>query len=110
MSLSSKEYYFLTDRSTLFHYLIDNRQSPPQPHIFYPTIYETMKPKQIKKYENKLVRRFLWWSLFNRDKMEGLDWKICFSKGVDIVAGVLISLMMARQARRFLFRVDYVTV
>ena len=47
MSLKDKQYYFLTDRSTLFQYLVDNRTGTPQKHIFYPTIYETMKAAQI---------------------------------------------------------------
>lgn len=39
MSLSKKDYYFLTNNSTLFRYFVDNSSGKPHKHLFYPKKY-----------------------------------------------------------------------
>lgn len=108
MSLRDKPYYFLTDRTTLFHYLVDNRTGTPQKHIFYPSMYETMKASEIAKFEHKLVRKFLRWGILNKDKMDENDWKVCKSIVIDLTFGILGGMLMARLFRTALFRHEFV--
>ena len=69
MSVSHKDYYFLTNRTTFFRYFVDNSSGKAIKHIFYPLQYETMTSNQINKYERKLTLNFLRWAPFNKHKM-----------------------------------------
>lgn len=104
MSLSQKDFYFLTDRSTLFRYFVDNSSGKSKRYIFYPRKYEQMTDKQIIKYERKLNINFLWWAIRNKSKMAPYDYSICRSHVVDGMFIVLSTLVLARLARITLFR------
>lgn len=50
MSLSNKDFYFFTNRTTYYRYFVDNTSGKLTKYIFYPQKYETMTDKQIHKY------------------------------------------------------------
>lgn len=62
-----------------------------------------MTSKQIKKYEFNLSLRFLWWSIWNKEKMLANDYKIASSRVIDIVSAFLLTLLTARITRKLLF-------
>ena len=66
MSLKDKPYYFLTDRSTLMHYLVDNRDNKKARFLYYPKKYETMTSQQMQRDQIKLNGKLLMWSVFNK--------------------------------------------
>ena len=110
MSLKDKPYYFLTDRSTWMHYLVDNRSQPNQRHLFYPTAYESRRAGQIQNLQMKMTAKLLLWSMWNKQGMQERDWKVCMSKVIDIGFGLLTTLAMAKFSRMILFRTEFVII
>lgn len=105
MSLSKKDFYFYTNHDTFFRYFVDNRNpKDPLKRIFYPLKYETMTGKQIQKYEYKLVRKFLWWGITNKDKLLKSDCEIVKSRWFDLGVIIASTLLFTRYFRIFLFR------
>lgn len=104
MSLSKKDFYFITNHSTMFRYFVDNSSGKPQRYLFYPEKYELMTSRQIIKYERNLVLKFLWWGLRNKDKMMPFDYQICTSKLIDFGLIAIGTLLLAKYSRKFLFK------
>jgi hypothetical protein len=104
--LKEKPYYFITDRTTKYTFLVDNRPPSPAKHLYLPEQWETMTAGELRTYKWKLVRRFMWWSLFAGELMTRTDRKIAQSKIMDLGFTVLTGLFLARFARKALFRMQ----
>lgn len=108
MNLTQKPFYFITDRETLYQYFVDNISG--KRYIYYPKEYEKMTENQINKYQRSMVRKFIWWSLWNKDKMETQDWMLCFTHTLDIVGFIGLGLFLAKVTKNFLFRTDFIGI
>jgi hypothetical protein len=104
MSLKDKKYYFLTNHSTFFRYLVDNSSGNAHHYLFYPKRYETMSASQIGRFERRLCFKLVWWSVFNGAKMVPYDRQVCVSKAIDCAAVLLFTLGLGRVSRLVLFR------
>ena len=69
-----------------------------------------MTENQINKHQKSMVRKFLWWSLWNKDKMEKQDWMLCFSHTLDIIGFIGLGLFLAKVTKNFLFRTDFIGI
>ena len=69
-----------------------------------------MTDQQISKYQNSLVRRFLWWGLWNQEKMEINDWKIVTAKIINIVGLNCLAFFAGAIFRSFLFKHEFITI
>lgn len=63
-----------------------------------------MTDGQIRKYERSLVRKFMWWGIFNTSKLLPNDYQILKSRLIDITVFALFTLGMARATRLLFFR------
>ena len=67
-----------------------------------------MTDTEIQKHKSSLVKKLLFWSLFNKKKMNFDDWCICFSKIIDVSLLLALTLFMARISRFFLFKYEFI--
>lgn len=97
----------MTDRDTKYSYLVDNRGSKSNKHLYYPDQFETMTSKEIRSYKWKLVYRFMWWGMFNKEQMTTTDKNICYSKIIDFGLTLATGLFFGSFFRRILFRIEF---
>lgn len=69
-----------------------------------------MSDKQINKYKTSLVKNFLWWSIWNKQKMNSVDWQITTRKVMDIMGLLGLAVVLGRAMRGFLFKFEFITI
>lgn len=87
MFLSQKPFYFLTNRENNYTEVHAGGKS----QVYLPDSFERLTTRQIENKKRSLTVKMLSWALFNPKKMTAIDYRMCFTKTLDIIGIVFVS-------------------
>lgn len=86
-------YFFYTAPYTNYKYLciLDSEKRAYTKHLYFPSKFEKLSNKQIETYQSRLVARFLWFTIFNKNKFYNpYDYRIAVSRIFDLNSQTLL--------------------
>lgn len=86
-------YFFLTDKSTNYLYLclLNPEKNSYERIHYFPIKFEKFTGHQIERYQRTFVRKFLWFSIFNKSKFENpIDYRIAICRIYDFNTDVIM--------------------
>ena len=105
---------FVTDKEynqTFFYVVEDHKEKDKnkrfKKYVYLPQLFEKKSNQYIKNYQKWLSTKFIFWTLFNKDKFHVVDdYRTILSRFIDINTSLMLVMFGSFVSYRFLRRLE----